>query len=170
MYLRRTAAVMIAAGIVRAFGSFVPGSTSPGAALQLLYLITDICIILGFIGWYAAVHQAVGAVGFVAFVLGVVGILIIRSTAAFPNVDLYPLGALVFEVGLNALALAAWKTHRLQAWVPSLLLLSVMAGAASYTSSDLSWLLMLSGVLFGIGAAGVGLSLRPAHLAPTIAS
>jgi NADH:ubiquinone oxidoreductase subunit K len=166
MYLRRTAAVMIAAGILRAFGSFVPGNTSPGAAVQLLYLLIDICILLGFIGWYAAIHQAVGAVGFVAFVLGVVGILMIRSSAAFPNVDLYPLGALVFEVGLNALALAAWRMHHLQAWVPSLFVLSVMAGVASYTSSDLSWLLMLSGALFGIGAAGVALSLRPALLAP----
>jgi transcriptional regulator with XRE-family HTH domain/NADH:ubiquinone oxidoreductase subunit K len=162
MYLGRTAAVMIAAGIIRAFGSFVPVSTSPGAAVQLLYLLTDICILLGFIGWYAASHEAVGTVGFVAFVLGVVGILTIRSSAAFPNVELYPLGALVFEVGLNALALAAWKTHRLHAWVPSLLLLSVVAGVASHTSSDLSWLLMLSGVLFGIGAAGVGLTLRSA--------
>jgi hypothetical protein len=170
MYLRRTAAVLIAAGILRAVGSFVPGGTSPGAAVQLLYLLTDICILLGFIGWYAAIHQAVGAWGFAAFVMGVGGILIIRSSAAFPNVDMYLLGALVFEVGLNALALAAWRRYRLHAWVPSLLLLSVMAGVASYTSSDLSWLLVLSGVLFGIGTAGVGLSLRPASLVSALAS
>jgi hypothetical protein len=85
---------------------------------------------------------------------------VIRSSAAFPSIDLYPPGALVFEVGLNMLAVTAWKTQRLPAWVPSLLLLSVMAGVASYTSYDLSWLLMLSGVLFGIGAAGVGLSIQ----------
>jgi hypothetical protein len=170
MYIHGTTVALITAGSLRALGSFVPGTTSPGAAVQLLYLLTDICILLGFIGWYAAIHQAAGATGFVAFVLGVVGILMIRSSAAFPNVDLYPPGALVFEVGLNALALAAWKTRRLPAWIASLLLLSVIAGAASYTSAELSWLLILSGVLFGIGLAGVGLSVRPAPRAPAQAA
>src|SRR6266700_3903659 len=47
--------------------------------------------------------------------------LTIRSNAAVPHVDLYPLGAPVFEVGLNALALGAWKTYRLRGRVPSLL-------------------------------------------------
>ena len=111
-----------------------------------------------------------GTWGFAAFVMGVLGILTIRSNAAVPHVDLYPLGALVFEVGLNALALGAWKTHRLWGRVPSPLLLSVMAGDASDTLSDLRWLLMFSGVFFGIGTTGVGLSLRPATLTPTVAS
>ena len=111
-----------------------------------------------------------GTWGFTAFVMGVLGILTIRSNAAVPHVDLYPLGAPVFEVGLNALALGAWKTHRLRGRVPSLLLLSVMAGVASDTLSDLRWLLMLSGVFFGIGTTGVGLRLRPATLTPTVAS
>ena len=161
MYLRLTAAVLIGAGILRGVGSFVPSTTSPAAAVQLLYLLTDIFILFGFIGWFVAIHQAVGAWGFVAFVLGVLGILLIRSSAAFPNVALYPLGALMLEVGLIAPALTAWKTRRLPAWVPSLLLLSVIAGIASFALSDLSWLLTVSGVLFAIGIAGIGLSLRP---------
>jgi hypothetical protein len=157
--LGRTAAVLIAAGALRAVGSFVPATTAPAAAVQLLYLLTDICILFGFMGWYAAVHRAVGAAGFGAFVVGVVGILIIRSSAAFPSVDLYPLGALVFEAGLNVLGLAAWKARRLPVWVPTLLFLSVMTGAASYASTELSWLLVLSGVLFAVGVAGIGMSL-----------
>jgi len=161
MYLRLTAAMLIAAGILRGVGSFVPSTTSPAAAVQLLYLLTDICILFGFIGWFVAIHQPVGVWGFVAFVLAVLGILLIRSSAAFPDVAMYPLGALMLEVGLNALAVAAWKAHWLPAWVPSLLLLSVIAGVASYASSDLSWLLAVSGVLFAIGTAGIGLSLRP---------
>src|SRR6266704_2218424 len=116
MYLRLTAAVLIAAGILRGVGSFVPSTTSPAAAVQLLYLLTDICILFGFIGWFVVIHQPVGAWGFVAFVLGVLGILLIRSSAAFPDVAMYPLGALMVEVGLNALALAAWKAHWLPAW------------------------------------------------------
>jgi hypothetical protein len=60
MYLRQTAAVMIAAGILRGVDSFVPSSTSPAAAVQLLYLLTDMCILFGFIGWFAAIRQAVG--------------------------------------------------------------------------------------------------------------
>jgi hypothetical protein len=168
--LHWTAAVLIAAGALRMLGSFVPRATAPAAAVQSLYLMTDICILLGLIGWYAAIHQATGSSGFIGFVLGVVGILIIRSSAAFPDIDLYPPGALVFEVGLNALALAAWKTQRLPAWVPVLLLLSVAAGAVSYTSADLSWLLILSGVLFGIGAAGIGWSLRPGSQEATVAA
>ena len=62
-----------------------------------------------------------GTWGFAAFVTGVLGMLTIRSNAAVPHVDLYPLGAPVFEVGLNALALGAWKTYRLRGRVPSLL-------------------------------------------------
>jgi hypothetical protein len=166
VYVGPTAAVLITAGVLRAVGSFVPGTPVAATAVQVLYLLTDMCILLGFIGWYAAIHRAVGAVGFGAFAVGVLGILIIRSSAAFPSVDLYPPGALVFEVGLNALALAAWKTGRLAAWVPGVLLLSVVAGAASYASTQLSWLLVLSGVLFAIGVAGVGLSLRPSGAAP----
>src|SRR5260370_36225035 len=81
MYLRQTAAVLIAAGIIRGVSSFVPSGTSPAAAVRLLYLLTDICILLGLIGWFAAIHQAVGAWGFAAFVLGVIGILVIRSSA-----------------------------------------------------------------------------------------
>jgi hypothetical protein len=161
-YLGRTTVVLVAAGVVRAGGAFVPDTTVPAAAVQVLYLLTDICILFGFIGWYAAIHRDVGAWGFGAFVVGVVGILMIRSSAAFPSVELYPPSALVFEVGLNALALAAWKRQRLPSWVPTFLLLSVVAGVASYVSVDQSWLLVLSGMLFAVGVAGVGVTLRPA--------
>ena len=60
MYLRLTAAVLIGAGILRGVGSFAPSTTSPAALVQLLYLLTDICILFGFIGWFAAIHQAWG--------------------------------------------------------------------------------------------------------------
>jgi hypothetical protein len=39
--------VLIAAGALRAVGSFVPATTAPAAAVQVLYLLTDICILFG---------------------------------------------------------------------------------------------------------------------------
>jgi hypothetical protein len=59
----------------------------------------------------------------------------------------------MFEVGLNAFALAALKTERLAAWCPACC--SIGRGAASYVTINLSWLVMPSGVFFPIGTGAL---------------
>ena len=64
-------------------------------------------------GRYEARHEEVGRRGFAMFLLAVNGIEIIRSNRVLSGVSSYPVGAPIFMVGLDSLALSACGALRL---------------------------------------------------------
>ena len=145
---------MIAA-FLRAVGSFVPAAPET-TALAGLYLVTDVFILLGLIGWYLAQHQRLRLWGLLGFVLSVVGVAVIRSNGALPGVDTYSIGAPLLVIGLIVLAATAWRAGLMGAWVPGALLVAGVLGPVGYLAPGVSALFAVSGLAFSVGFGGAG--------------
>lgn len=149
----------IVGGVLRVAASFVP-SVGSDASLQLLYLVIDVFLLLGVLGFYELRHEDIGRVGAVWFLLALVGLNIVRSSRAIPGVDLYPIGAMVLVIALLALCVSAWKVKTLAVWVPMAFLASVIAGLVGTVVKGAGWLIILSGVTFGVAFVGLGREVR----------
>ncbi|KAM3099340.1 hypothetical protein ACKFKG_03515 [Phormidesmis sp. 146-35] len=145
----------ILAGILRGVGSFVP-SDAPSVAIAILYFLTDIFILFGIIGIYGFQHQESRLWGLFGFLLAIIGIVVIR-TGRISGVSLYPIGAMIFSVGLSLSAVGSWMARKLPRWVCVLWVLSPIVGFIGYFMPGLSLLFVVSGVIFGIGFAGAGI-------------
>jgi hypothetical protein len=145
----------ILAGILRGVNSFVP-SSPPSGEIAILYLLTDIFILFGIIGMYGFQHQESRLWGFFGFLLAIIGIAMIR-TGAISGVNLYPIGASTFTVGLSLFAIGTWIAKKLPRWVSVFWVLSTIVGFMGYFIPSLSLLFVISGIIFGIGFAGAGI-------------
>jgi hypothetical protein len=149
----------VLAGILRAISSFIP-ATFPDAALQVLYILTDLFILLGVFALFGVRYQEIGKFGFLGFFIAVVGLLVIRSSKAITGVDLYPAGSLIFSLGLILLGIRLWLAKVLPIWVVGLWSLSVFAGILVYFVPLLEFLTVVAGLLFAIGFAAAGIRLQ----------
>ena len=150
------AAAMIAA-LLRAVGSVVP-SAPEATALASLYLVTDVFILLGLMGWYVAQHERVRLAGLLGFVVSVVGVAVIRSNGGFPGVDTYSIGAPLLVIGLIVLAVSGWRAGLMAGWVPAALLVAAVLGPVGYLAG-ISSLFAASGLAFSVGFGGAGVYL-----------
>ncbi len=151
----------ILAGILRGVNSFIL-SDAPIAAI--LYLLTDIFILLGIIGIYGFQHQESRLWGFLGFLLAIIGIVTIR-TGAIAGINLYPIGALTFTAGLSSLAVGSWIARKLPQWVSVFWILSTVIGFIGYFVPGFSLFFVISGIIFGIGFAGAGAALAAGKIA-----
>jgi hypothetical protein len=147
----------IVAGILRGINSFLP-SSNPNVTISILYLLTDIFLLFGIMGIYGFQHQESGSWGFFGFVLAIVGLAIIR-TGSMSGINLYPIGASTFTVGMSLFAVGAWIANKLPRWVSVLWVLSTIVGFMGYFIPGLNLLFVMSGAIFGIGFAGAGMKI-----------
>ena len=147
------------AGILRGIAAFLP-ATTPDAALQLLYILTDVFILLGIFALYGIQYKETGKLGLLGFLIAVVGMLVIRSSKAITGVNLYPAGSLIFSLGLILLGIRLWRANVLPSWVVGLWSLSVLVGIIAYFVPSLDLLFVVAGLMFAIGFAAAGLKLR----------
>ena len=149
----------VLAGILRGIGSFIP-DTSPEVALQLLYILTDIFILLGIFALYGVQYKEIGKLGFLGFLIAVVGILVIRSSKAITGVNLYPAGSLIFSLGLIILGIRLWLANVLPSWIVGFWSLSVLVGIIGYFVPSLDLLFVVAGLMFATGFAAAGIKLQ----------
>src|SRR5438552_4087632 len=90
---RAGGASAIAAGVLRAAGSFAAEAGSE-TQREALYFVIDFLLLLGVFAAFAQNHRSIGRWGTAGFLAAVAGILLVRSSRAVPGVDLYPAGAL----------------------------------------------------------------------------
>jgi hypothetical protein len=145
----------IVGGVLRAVASFAP-SVGSDVERQLLYLVVDMFLLLGLLGFYELRHQDVGRTGASGFLLARFGVVVVRSSRAIPGFDLYPVGALAFVGGLIALCGGAWRVKTLAVWVPTAFVVSTLVGLVGTVADNSGWLFVLSGVLFGAAFVGLG--------------
>jgi len=157
--IRLGGTVAVLAGVLRGIASLLP-VTTPDVALQLLYIVTDVFILLGTFALYGIQHTETGKLGLLGFLMAVVGLLIIRSSKAITGVNLYPAGSLIFSLGLIILGIRLWRANILPSWVVGLWSLSVLAGMIVFFAPSLDLLFILAGLLFAIGFAAAGIRLR----------
>ena len=151
---RLSGAASIIAGAVRILNTFTTHLPST-RTLDLLYLLTDILLLLGLIGWYVSRASKLGASGAIGFVISIAGILIIRSAGLFPGYG-YLTGAMALLAGLvvmNAPTLLRWNDAILP---PILWLLSLVCAVSSFA---LAFLGIISATLFGAGFICAGFHL-----------
>ncbi|MGH9961949.1 MAG: hypothetical protein ACREBC_33275, partial [Pyrinomonadaceae bacterium] len=102
---------------------------------------------IGFLGASGVLLQTFGAL-----------ILIARDVAILGAV-VYPVGALMFAAGLDLLAIGSWKAKKFPRWILILLILSTVIGPVGFFAEHLRVLFAVSGILFGIGFAGAGMTI-----------
>lgn len=148
----------IAAGILRGINSFLASSNNPNVTLSILYLLTDIFLLFGIMSIYGFQYRQSRSWGFFGFLLAIVGIAIIR-TGSISGINLYPIGASIFTVGMSLFAVSSWIARKLPRWVSVLWVLSTIVGFMGYFIPGLNLLFVISGVIFGIGFAGAGMKI-----------
>jgi uncharacterized membrane protein HdeD (DUF308 family) len=149
----------IVGGVLRAVASFAPGSE---VERQVLYLVVDMFLLLGLLGFYELRHQDIGRTGALGFLLAVFGLAAVRSSRSIPGLDLYPAGALAFVVGLIAMCGSAWSAKTLAGWVPVAFVVSALLGLVGTVFGNAESLVILSGVSFGAVFAELGRQVRSA--------
>ena len=145
------------AGILRGLSSVVPATTP---RIMLFYLLIDVLLLFGSIGLYGFGRDEIGLLGASGVLLAIVAtlILIARDLAIFGE-SIYPVGALMFAVGLDLLAIGSWRARKFPRWILLLLILSTVIGPIGFFAGGLGILFVASGILFGIGFAGAGMTI-----------
>lgn len=154
----------IFAGVLRASASFIPYS-QPTTALELLYVVIDVLIVLGLIGVYGYQREKTGWWDRLGLLLTLIGIAIIRGRAEW-----YAVGAPMVSFGFSLLAIGSWKTGRLPRVVSALWLLSTVVGVGGYVVKAPDVTFVIAGVAFGLGLIMAGISIwsAPASASPAV--
>lgn len=144
----------LAGGALRVASTFTTHLLDP-YTLTLTYLVTDVFLLFGLMGWYASRADKLGVNGVVGFAIAVIGILIIRSADLFPGYG-YLIGATALLAGLVVMSIPTLIRRDGPVVAPGLWLLSFLCGLASIAVAPLA---IVSAVLFGAGfiCAGIGL-------------
>jgi len=146
----------VLAGILRGIASLTPTYTS--VWLQFFYLAIDVLLFLGIMGLYGYQRKETGWWGFSGFLLALIGAgLLIVNDIVNARVNLYPIAALLFTMGIGILAIVSWVLKTLPRWACALLITSTIVGIPGYFIKGFAILFVLSGIMFGIGFIGAGL-------------
>jgi hypothetical protein len=156
----------ILAGALRMGTSFIPYSASkPSVALELLYLVIDVLILLGLLGVYGYQNEVVGKWGFLGFLLALVGTaIIVGPDGKIGAVDMSVAGSLMISVGLSIMAIGTWNARRLPRAVPLLWVTSTVVGVGGYLIGGPTVTFVIAGLAFGLAfvVAGVKIWMDPA--------
>jgi hypothetical protein len=139
---------------------FSPFVDIDGQRLQVVWLVTDVFLLLGLTGIYGYSRKLLGLTGMVGFTLAVIGVLVVRSSGAEVfGPRTYAYGAVVWTVGMAVLAfpmLLRGVGHMVAAgfWT-----LALLIGIFSVTRTGQSWGVVAAGVAFSLGYIAAGLPL-----------
>jgi hypothetical protein len=154
--VRTAGLVAIAGGVLRTASSFAPVVIRSDLARESLYVVVDVCLAVGLIGFYRQRSKSIGWLGAAGLALALVGILAVRANRAISTVDLYPAGALAIACGVIVVSASAWRVRKIPGWIPVAFLLSTFVGIAGNVVRDANTLFIWSGMIFGIAFAGLG--------------
>jgi hypothetical protein len=151
----------IAGGTLRGVTALLPAAQT--LANHLAYLVIDALLLLAVVGLFTFQRERTGGWGALGALLAVLGAgLLITDDLFSPTFALYPIAAVVFALGLGALALCAWIAHTLPRWIPGLWLAAIVIGALGLGVAALHSLFVLSGLLLAAGFVSAGVYLYAA--------
>ena len=153
--LRAGAVAAVAGGGLRIAASFAPAALSAAAA-RGLYATVDACLAASLIAFYSIPGlRRSGAYG---LTMALAGIAVVRVGAALSVIRLYPAGALAVAIGGVALSSSLRADRLVPGWLPVAFGLSMLLGIAGSGIAGADQLFVWSGVLLGVGFAGLGLN------------
>jgi len=148
----------ILAGVLRTAAVFLPAMEP--VAVEWLYLLIDVLLLLGLLGVYAYQHVESGIWGFAGFLLAAIGLESIGGPdGKIGEVDIYTAGVAIIGIGLVALAVGSWRGQKLPRYVPVLWVLSTVVGMSGFLVAGSTVPFRVSGVAFGLGFVGAGIRL-----------
>jgi hypothetical protein len=145
-------------GLMRLLSPLVAGLDAQ--TTQIVWLVTDILLLLGLTGIYGYSRKLLGLTGLIGFTLAVIGVLIVRSSGAEVfGPRTYAYGAVIWTVGMAVLAfpmLLRGVGHMVAAgfWT-----LALLIGIFSVLRPGQSWGVIAAGVAFSLGYIAAGLPL-----------
>jgi hypothetical protein len=146
-------------GLLRLFSPLAAGWLDM-QALQVVWLVNDVLLLLGLVGIYGYSRKLLGLTGMVGFAVAVIGVLIVRSAGAEVfGEHTYGYGAVVWTIGMAVLAfpmLLRGVGHMIAA---GLWTLALIIGIFSVLRPGESWGVPLAAVSFSLGYIAAGLPL-----------
>ncbi len=94
----------IAGGTLRAAASFAPVVIDSDIERESLYIVVDVCLTIGLVGYSALHSKSIGWPGASGLALALAGLATVRANRAISAVDLYPAGALATACGVILLS------------------------------------------------------------------
>jgi len=149
--------VAIAGGVLRAAASFAPMVLHSDVERETLYLVVDLCLTLGLVGFHLRHSKSIGWPGAAGLALALGGMAIVRVSRAFSTVDLYPIGAVATACGVILLSFRTWVAGRLPGWILVAFLLSTLVGIIGSYVRGADVFFICSGVIFGVAFASLGI-------------
>ena len=146
----------IAGGALRAAASFAPLVIDSNVERESLYILVDLCLTVGLLGFSARHSKSIGWLGATGLALALVGLATVRANRAISTVDLYPAGALATACGVILLSARVWVAQRIPGWVPVAFLISTFVGLLGSYVRGANSLFVWSGVIFGVAFVGLG--------------
>jgi hypothetical protein len=157
--VRAGALAAIAGGALRAAASFAPVVLHSDIERESLYIVVDVCLTIGLVGFNDRHSKSIGWPGAAGLAIALVGLATVRANWAISTVDLYPAGALAIACGVILLSARAWVAGRIPGWVPMAFLLSTLIGLIGSYVRGATALFVWSGVIFGVAFAGLGVEM-----------
>ena len=159
--VRGAGGAALTGGTLRGVTTFLPASQN--LATHLTYLAVDLSLLLAVTGLFAFQRKRAGtwaALGPLGALVAILGAALLISDDLFsPAFALYPIAAVVFALGLGALALSAWRARSLPRSISATWLAAIAGGALGLGVAPLHLLFTLAGLLIAVGFVGVGLFL-----------
>ncbi len=147
--LRAAGASAILAGGLRIVASFIPYAEG-NLTLEALYLVIDLGLLFGLIGFYGVDFPFSGFPGFAGFVMAEAGTaLIVGPDGMMGSVDTYQAGALMMTLGLLVWSTGSWKSSRLPTLTRGLWIASALLGIGGALFSLGNVAFLLAGLAFG---------------------
>tara|TARA_B110000977_G_scaffold199105_1_gene285512 strand:+ start:853 stop:1482 length:630 start_codon:yes stop_codon:yes gene_type:complete len=154
-------------GLLRVISCFVNNETAT-QSIEVLYIGTDLCLILGLIGFYSVYRAQLFWLGHIGFIIAICGLGFI----AWPETELfgvfvYQIGSLIIGIGVLLLSLNLIRANLCGFVAPVALVASVAAGLMSMLVGG-SLLVFASGALFGLGVMALGIQIWKVSKQPTL--
>jgi hypothetical protein len=138
-------------GLLRVVSSFVT-TADDQSLLELLYIATDLCLILGLVGIYVIHRETLPAYGHIGFIIALCGLSFITGPEAeIYGMGAYQIGTPVIGTGIFLLALSQLRRASYPDAAPTLLLASIALGGVAMAIPQYPIIFAVCGVLFGLG-------------------
>lgn len=119
---------------------------------ELLYVMTDLCLMLGLLGWHLHQHDKVATPGLVGFLLAFSGTgFIAGPSAQIFGFTAYSLGVPVITLGLLTMALCSLSKGTLPRWIIGLFLGSFVLAITSMLAPVLYQPIAFFNIAYGAG-------------------
>jgi hypothetical protein len=150
------ASVCVLGGLLRVIASFLDYN-SAAEAIEVLYITTDLCLILGLIGFYSVYRQNLFWLGHLGFSIAICSIAFIAGPEAkIFGTSAYQLGSPIIGIGLLLLSINLISAKLCGLVAPFSLIASVIIGLISTLLGN-DFLFIVTGLLFGAGFTGLGI-------------